>query len=256
MQGPCPGVVACLGPSLVSPATCWEHRGPPVVPVAPGSWAVNLHYIDTGFLGGSGGARAGMDIPLHPGSTAPQHVLTALPHFRAVPPPHPTVSHPRRTLSPGARPCHQPAGAAAAPPLCHGTAGAAGLPDFPCPLSTAVSREVDTDLEPGCGPGAGHTGWGLGRAGMVGHRVGNWARRERGPSVPAPPRLQGHILAPASASPRWLILLGSRWGSGGAGISSAALPVPQIFFLRVMFLVLIPFAFSQLSRPVAYHRHR
>lgn len=193
---------------------------------------------------------------LHPGSAAPQRVLTALPHFRAVPPPHPTASHPCRPLSPGTRPCHQPAGAAAAPPLCHGTAGAAGLPGFPCPPSTAVSREVDTDLEPRCGPGAGHTGWGLGRAGMVGHRAGNRAWRERGPYVPAPPRLQGHILALASASPCWLILLGSRWGSGGAGISSSALPVPQIFFLRVMFLVLIPFAFSQLSRPVAYHRHR
>lgn len=66
----------------------------------------------------------------------------------------------------------------------------------------------------------------------------------------------GHILAPALASPCWLILLGSRWGSGGAGIPSATFPAPQIFFLRVMFLVLIPFAFSQLSRPVAYHRHR
>lgn len=66
----------------------------------------------------------------------------------------------------------------------------------------------------------------------------------------------GHVLAPALASPCWLIPLGSRWGSGSAGIPSAALPAPQIFFLRVMFLVLIPFAFSQLSRPVAYHRHR
>lgn len=165
MQGPCPGVVACLGPSLVSPATCWEHRGPPVVPVAPGSWAVNLHYIDTGFLGGSGGARAGMDIPLHPGSTAPQHVLTALPHFRAVPPPHPTASHPRRPLSPGARPCHQPAGAAAAPPLCHGTAGAAACRIFPVrsplPLAERWIRTWSPDVVP-----------------VRGTRDGAWAERE------------------------------------------------------------------------------
>lgn len=32
-----------------------------------------------------------------------------------------------------------------------GTAGASGLPDFPCPSSAAVSREVDLDLEPACG---------------------------------------------------------------------------------------------------------
>lgn len=67
--------------------------------------------------------------PLHPGSAAPLHVLTALPHFRAVPPPHP-----QRHIR--AVPCPQGPGPAInqpglpLPQPC-ATAGAAGLPDFP-----------------------------------------------------------------------------------------------------------------------------
>lgn len=185
--------------------------------------------------------------PSHPGSTAPCtssprshiselcHLHIPQRHIRAVPCPEgpgPAINQPGLPLP---HPCATP--------------GAAELPDFPCPPSTALSPEVDAELQPGCAPVQGA---GLGPSGNA------WEPGTEGasPSVLAPPRLQGHILAPALASLCWLIFLGSWWGSSGAGIPSAALPALQIFFLRVMFLVLIPFAFSQLSRPVAYHRHR
>lgn len=76
---------------------------------------------------------------LHPGSAAPLHVLTALPHFRAVPPPHPTASHPRRPLSRGARPCHQP-GAAAAPPCAPAPPEQPGCQIFPVQPPLPLAR--------------------------------------------------------------------------------------------------------------------
>lgn len=109
--------------SLVSPGTCCgqpEGTGEPTV-LPPGSWAVSLHYTDTGFL-----CRDGHPS-LHPGSAAPQRALTALPHFRAVPPPHPTASHLRH-------PCPQGPGPAINQP---------GLP-LPHPFATAPPEQ------PGC----------------------------------------------------------------------------------------------------------
>lgn len=81
VQGPCPGVVAIPGAiSSVMWHLSWaagrlQELGL-VLPVASRSWAVNLHYIDRGFLGGSRGAGAGMDIPLHPSL----HPIPAAPH--------------------------------------------------------------------------------------------------------------------------------------------------------------------------------
>lgn len=212
---------------------------------------MNLHYISRGFLGGSRGAGAGMDIlpsipaAPRPCTSSPRSHISELCHLRI------PQRHIRAVPSRGAWPCHQPAGAAAAPPLCHGTSGAAGLPDFPCPPSTALSQEVDAELEPGCAPDEGHTGWGWAEREWLGIV---WGTGHGGNEAP----LCWHLLScrgTSSASPCWLILLGFWWGSGGAGIPSAVLLAPQIFFIRVMFLVLIPFTFSQLSRPVAYHRH-
>lgn len=208
------------------PWAAGRHRGAPSSPSCSRELGCEPAFYRQRVPAGSGGAGGGHPS-LHPGSTAPQRVLTALPHFRAVPPPHPTVSHPRRPLCP-----QGPGRAISQPGLPLPLPCATAPPDFPCPLSTAISREVDTELEPGAVPVRG-------RAGMAGHRAG--------PLCAGTCSAAGHTLALASASPPWLILLGSRWGSGGAGISSAALPAPQIFFLCVMFPVLIPFAFSQLS---------
>lgn len=88
---PAQGWWPCLEPSLVSRGTCHGQlegiREPPVLPVAPRSWAVNLHYIDRGFLGGSRGAGAGMDIPLsipaapHPCTSLPRSHISELCHL-------------------------------------------------------------------------------------------------------------------------------------------------------------------------------
>lgn len=99
---PAQGWWPCPEPPQVSPGTCHgqpEGIGePPVLPVAPGSWAVNLHYIDRGFLGGSRGAGAGMAIPLsipaapRPCTSSPRSHISELchlhipqRHIRAVP---------------------------------------------------------------------------------------------------------------------------------------------------------------------------
>lgn len=236
--GPCPGLVAVPG---ATSAVTWQPEGtgaPPVLPVAAGSWAVNLHYMDRGFLGGSRGAGAGMDA--HPSLSlsipaAPRPCASSpLPHFRAVPPPHPTAPHPRPAPARGARPCHHPPGDVAARPLrVPAPPEQPGCRVFPVRLRCPY-RELDTGPEPGCAPGAG--------------TQDSWAERECSGS--------GHG---GSEAPLCRPLLGSSLGIPAPavpGSPSAALPAPQIFFLRVMSLVLIPFTFSQLSRPVAYHRHR
>lgn len=88
---PAQGWWPCPEPPQVSPGTCHgqpEGIGePPVLPVAPGSWAVNLHYIDRGFLGGSRGAGAGMAIPLsipaapRPCTSSPRSHISELCHL-------------------------------------------------------------------------------------------------------------------------------------------------------------------------------
>lgn len=178
---PAQGWWPCLEPSLVSCGPCQGQlegiREPPVLPVAPRSWALNLHYIDRGFLGGSRGAGAGMDNPsLHPGSATPLHVLAALPHFRAVPPPHPTASHPHRPCPEGPGPAINQLGLPL--PLPCATTRTAGLTDFPCPPRTALSpgwiRSLDVLLPRGTRDGAGAERDWLGTVRGTGHR-GNQA---------------------------------------------------------------------------------
>ena len=63
---------------------------------------------------------------------------------------------------------------------------------------------------------------------------------------------KGHVPEQGSAIPCWLIVLGSRWGSGGAGRRGPVSRAPRcrrLLFLRVMFLFLIPFAFSPALPP-------
>lgn len=115
---------------------------------------------------------------------------------------------------------------------------------WPVPLPAQGTR--DGRLWPRAGncrwraPGAVWAPRGLAVRGDAGASAG--ARREQGPSVPE----QG------SAIPRWLIVLGCRWGSGGAGRRGPVGRSPRrrrLLFLRVMFLFLIPFAFSPALPP-------
>lgn len=69
---------------------------------------------------------------------------------------------------------------------------------------------------------------------------------------PVPGLPQGHIPQWGSAIPPWLIVLGSWWGSGGAGHRGPVGRAPRhhrLMFLRVMFLFLIPFTFSPALPP-------
>lgn len=69
---------------------------------------------------------------------------------------------------------------------------------------------------------------------------------------PVPGLLQGHVPEWGSAIPHWLIVLGSWWGSSGAGHWGPLGRAPwrhRLLFLRVMFLFLIPFTFSPALPP-------
>lgn len=123
-----------------------------------GGW--NLEVLEQGLV-----------LPPSRPHRAPAHPHRALPHFRAVTTstshgvasaPSPRSSRvPRWEKSPRSRaaPRHainQPRGRCPDPvPSClcrgAGTAGTSRLRGFPCPSSAAISREADSDSEPGCG---------------------------------------------------------------------------------------------------------
>lgn len=91
---PCPRVVAV--PGAISgdmwhlPQAAGRHQGAPSSPSCSRELGCEPALYRQRVLGRFQRCWSRDGHPsLHPGSTAPLHVLTALPHFRAAPPPHP-----------------------------------------------------------------------------------------------------------------------------------------------------------------------